>query len=92
MWRRMLPKLNKIDENNRAHDKIIHNRWDYDLTIVLANYPSYLAWRQKQASQAQAIRDAANIAQENKIIKAAKPILKQHPSDDIDISSMLDEI
>lgn len=92
MWRRMLPKLNKIDENNRAHDKVIHNRWDYDLTIVLANYPSYLAWRQKQASQAQAIRDAANIAQENKIIKAAKSTPKTSPSDDIDISSMLDEI
>lgn len=92
IWRRMLPKLNKIDENNRAHDKVINNRWDYDLAIVLANYPSYLAWRQKQAAQAQAIRDAANITKETKVIKASKPVPKTRQDDDVDISSMLDEI
>ena len=92
MWRRLLPKLNQTEEWNRAHGKNVTQRWNYDLAIVLAKYPSYLAWLQKQEAQAQAVRDAANLAQEKKIVKAPKPALKATPSDDVDISSMLDEI
>lgn len=102
MWQRMLPKLNAIDASNRACGKIVEQRWNYDLAIVLSRYPSYLAWREKQALQAQAIMDfhppgkppvpVHCDAQNSAILPHHNAQNSKHSSDEIDISSMLDEI
>ena len=92
MWQQLLPTMNEVDKWNRAHNKIIDNRWDYDLGIVLSKYPRYLAWRKRQEEKAQAIRDAEATVKEQVSLPKA-PVIKVTQSDDeVDIASMLDEI
>lgn len=91
MWKKLLPKMNEIDAWNRAHNKVIENRWDYDLSIVLNRYPKYLEWLKKQEEKQQAILDAAAIS-ESKSLPQAPVVNHTQEENELDIASMLDEI
>lgn len=91
MWKKLLPTMNEIDVWNRAHNKIIENRWDYDLGIVLSRYPKYLEWLKKQEEKQQAILDAAAIS-ESKSLPQAPVVSHAQEENELDIASMLDEI
>ena len=93
MWKRSMPKLEKINAQNLAVGKNIQglNRIYYDIGVLVGEYDSYLKWKQKQSYAEPIIEEVVEIQK-----PYVKSVLYQvHPSareDELNIYDLLDEI
>lgn len=73
MWQRSMPKLEKVYLNNCSKGKMMEGylRIQYDLTIVLSRYSSYLAWKAEQEAKR---NEEENKATEVEYIKACRQL------------------
>lgn len=89
MWQKKMPYLRKVYDKNKRMGKNIEgmSRVNYDMSIVLSRYDSYLEWKeqQKQALAAEQISKGSSIDYSK--------INTNAPSDNnTDINDILDEI
>lgn len=90
MWQRKLPYLLKVYDRNKRMGKEMQGlcRINYDMSIVLSRYDSYLKWKEEQQ---QALYDTNN--DKDKIDYAnIEASSVEDNNDEIDISDILDEI
>lgn len=93
MWVQAKPRLDKIVAEKQAKGDDMKHRWNYDLAILLAQYPSYLEWKQKQESLRSETNSETKQNLTEMVLKQRKMTPKQNQNEsEIDISSIIDEI
>lgn len=93
MWVLAKPRLDKIIAEKEAKGCDMSQRWNYDLAVLLAQYPSYLERKERLASIR---RESESKTKENlteMVLKRMKTAPKQSKNEnEIDINAILDEI
>ena len=93
MWVQAKPRLDKIVAEKQAKGSDMKQRWNYDLAVLLAQYPSYLEWKQKQESLRSEINSETKQNLTEMVLKQRQMTPKQNQNEsEIDISSIIDEI
>lgn len=91
MWVQAKPRLDKIVASKQAKGDDMTQRWNYDLAVLLGQYPSYLEWKQKQDSIRMETESKSSQNLTQMLLKRNKPASKRGKPE-IDIDSILDEI
>lgn len=93
MWVLAKPRLDKIIAEKEAKGCDMSQRWNYDLAVLLAQYPSYLERKERLASIRSESEDKAKENLTETVLKRMKTAPKQSKNEnEIDISAILDEI
>ena len=93
MWVLAKPRLDKIIAEKEAKGCDMSQRWNYDLAVLLAQYPSYLERKERLASIRSESEDKAKENLTETVLKRMKTAPKQSKNEnEIDINAILDEI
>lgn len=98
MWTKKINYLNNLNIKNIKANKIINgaDRINYDLSVLLSKYDSYLKWKEKEKIKAEEIKEvcenATNYTSNKSIIANAKVKHQEEEHDIEDIDTILDEI
>lgn len=93
MWVQAKPRLDKIVAEKQAKGDDMKQRWNYDLAVLLAQYPSYLEWKQKQESlrSESSTKTQPNLTQ--MLLKRMKTKPKQSENESkVDIEALINEL
>lgn len=91
MWVRAKPRLDKIIAGKQAKGDDMSKRWNYDLAVLLGQYPNYLKWKQSQERKEFESNVNQNLTQ--MLLKRNKVALNREDSQvELDLNSILDEI
>ena len=93
MWVQAKPRLDKMVAAKEAKGDDMSMRWNYDLAILLAQYPSYSEWKRKQESKRSENESKTSQNLTQMLLKRSKTAPKQKRNEtEIDLNSMIDEI
>ena len=93
MWVQAKPRLDKMVANKEAKGEDMSTRWNYDLAVLLAQYPSYCEWKQKQESKRSENESKMSQNLTQMLLNRSKTAPKRKQNEtEIDLSSMIDEI
>lgn len=95
MWKRKMNSLNKIRAKNIVLGKKMNvgQQINYDLSILVNKYDSYLKWKRKNKILEQDVNQIhKEILQTVDLDKLSKMALNQEKEDENDIDSLLEEI
>lgn len=94
MWVQAKPRLDRMIANKEAKGEDMSRRWDYDLAVLLNQYPSYLEWKRKQDSIRMETESRTNQNLTQMLVKKNRQVPQKQDVGkvEIDISSILDEI
>ncbi len=93
MWVLAKPRLDKIIAEKEAKGFDMSQRWNYDLAVLLAQYPSYLEQKERQASIRSECEGKTKENLMETVLKRMKTVPKQNKNEnEIDINAILDEI
>ena len=93
MWVLAKPRLDKIIAEKEAKGCDMSQRWNYDLAVLLAQYPSYLERKERLASIRSESEDKTKENLTETVLKRIKTVPKQSKNEnEIDINAILDEI
>ena len=93
MWVLAKPRLDKIVAEKEAKGCDMSQRWNYDLAVLLAQYPSYLERKERLASIRSESEDKTKENLTETVLKRMKTVPKQNENEnEIDINASLDEI
>lgn len=95
MWQRKIDYLDKVAATNKDKGKLIEgaSRVNYDLSILLSKYDSYLAWKEAtEAENKKVVQSIENSKQD--VDYSTISVLPKHKSatEKINISNIIDEI
>lgn len=95
MWQRKIEYLNKIAAINKDKGKIMEgvNRVNYDLSILLSKYDSYLAWKETmEAENKKVMQNIENLKHDINYTPLTVSPKSTERKKAIDISNIIDEI
>lgn len=96
MWTRKIQYLNKVNAKNKQKGKSISgaDRVNYDLSVLLNMYDSYLDWKEKNKRQEQEVEEVVNSFKESAATQTIIANIKNNNNteDEEDFDELLDEI
>lgn len=99
MWKQKASYLDKVNLRNRQRGKVIEGmaRINYDISILLSRYDSYLAWKSEQeaeqkAREAESKKEKINYENINAFANDKKANAKTSESKEDSLLEVLDEI
>ena len=93
MWVLAKPRLDKIIAEKEAKGCDMSQRWNYDLAVLLSQYPSYLERKERLASIRSESEGKTKENLTETVLKRIKTVPKQSKNEnEIDINAILDEI